>query len=63
MDSYKTVLLVSGLSLLEGKDDLLEDWRNKFVNTYTVSQLIAWFCMIRVHDLNTEYWHFEFHNV
>ncbi|NP_001188186.1 mpv17-like protein [Ictalurus punctatus] len=31
----------TGLSLLEGKDDILEDWRNKFLNTYTTG-LMFW---------------------
>lgn len=40
VEIIELLLIISGLSLLEGQDDILEDWRNKFLNTYTVSLLI-----------------------
>lgn len=42
------LLIISGLSLLERKDDIFEDWRNKFLNTYTVSILMIWNVYIKL---------------
>lgn len=55
--------MISGLSLLEGKDDILEDWRNKFLNTYTVSTFNWLIKLKEVQDVNIENWLFEFHDV
>lgn len=38
--AYKSVKshVPPGVSFLEGKEDILEDWREKFLNTYKVSR-------------------------
>ncbi|KAJ8413616.1 hypothetical protein AAFF_G00081230 [Aldrovandia affinis] len=36
-----TSAFYTGVSLLEGKDDILQDWREKFVNTYKTG-LMYW---------------------
>ncbi|XP_077460548.1 mpv17-like protein [Stigmatopora argus] len=36
-----TSVFYTGVSFLEGKDDIMEDWRNKFLNTYKTG-LMFW---------------------
>ncbi|KAI4896751.1 hypothetical protein NFI96_020079 [Prochilodus magdalenae] len=41
MECHKNVGCLGRMSFLEGKDDILEDWRKKFLNTYKTA-LMYW---------------------